>query len=54
MRGDGGMRGGGGMDGGELFLTAGGISFFFSKGGGMRERCVFVHECVKKDICVSP
>uniref|UniRef100_A0AAQ5Y326 Prospero domain-containing protein n=1 Tax=Amphiprion ocellaris TaxID=80972 RepID=A0AAQ5Y326_AMPOC len=27
MRGDGGMRGGGGMDGGELYLTAGGISF---------------------------
>ncbi|KAG7496262.1 prospero homeobox protein 1-like [Solea senegalensis] len=27
VRGDGGMRGGGGMDGGELYLTAGGISF---------------------------
>lgn len=27
MRGEGGMRGGGGMDGGELYLTAGGISF---------------------------
>uniref|UniRef100_A0A3Q2ZNT1 Prospero homeobox protein 1-like n=1 Tax=Kryptolebias marmoratus TaxID=37003 RepID=A0A3Q2ZNT1_KRYMA len=52
VRGDGGMRGGGGIDGGDLYLTAGGISFsflffFFSMLGGITEGvCGFVLMCV--------
>ncbi|KAA8578994.1 hypothetical protein FQN60_009216 [Etheostoma spectabile] len=48
MRGDGGMRGGGGMDGGELYLTAGGISFCQQRGRkGGREGYVYWGMCKK-------
>lgn len=46
VRGDGSIRGGGGLDGGELYLTAGGISFFVRVVEGITERIVFVHVCV--------
>ncbi|KAI4808316.1 hypothetical protein KUCAC02_000380 [Chaenocephalus aceratus] len=48
MRGDGGMRGGG-MDGGELYLTAGGISFCPQWG---REMCFFMSVLVCVCVCV--
>lgn len=41
VRGDGGIRGGGGIDGGDLYLTAGGISFtFYLPDRNNKEECM--------------